>query len=502
MSETIFDQQLTLSLRRLENLWQRAENLPKSSEELSKQLKEASVEHRQVLKESLEEFSKSLEELQTITEELRQQNEALVTGYGIIEAERQRYRELFELAPNGYLITTKEAAILEVNQIAAQLLNASPQHLPHKPLSVFINAEKRKDFYAQLRKLQAGKSIKNWQLQIQPRRGSCILVSCTVIPVRNSQGQVIELRWWMQDLSSCQTIESEDITFTKQPQAASLQDPNLQLNQDVKTSGQGQGTIEQLAPELKTTQEIPQPRQSAIAVTDAFIQDENFSPIKLDFLSLTAHKLRNPLNTIASCAKLIESYAQQWPDEKKLNYLQRIPVNVKRIERLIDDLLLVGKIETGQLKLKPALVDLTEFCHQLIQELKEDVARDRQIRLTYQSQTSGVWDKKLLRQILLNLLSNAIKYSPKDSKIQLDVDGQDGYVKFRIQSLGLSIPQKDSYFLLKGLHPNRPVGVPEEQRLRFAIVKKCVDLQGGKVWVESQEGTGTTFTVTLPLILR
>ncbi|HEY9651827.1 MAG TPA: histidine kinase dimerization/phospho-acceptor domain-containing protein, partial [Coleofasciculaceae cyanobacterium] len=432
MSETIFDQQLTLSLRRLEDLWKRAENLPKPSENLLKQLKEACVEYRQLLKESLEEFSTSLESLQILTQELRRKNEALVTNHTVIKTECKRYRDLFELAPTAYLITTKELAILEVNRMASQLLNASPQHLRHKPLTIFIDAEKHQDFYTQLQKLQPGELIKNWQLQLQPRHGACIPLCCTVMPVRNAQGQVIELRWSMQDCSNFQTVESSDrkenTTRAKQEQVANYQRPKS----DTEISNPGR--VEWQEPTIQAIQDSSNTKQSTTAVPDNLIQDRELSTIQFYFTSRAAYELRNPLNTIASCAKLLESYAQQWSDEKKLSYLQRIQLNVKRMERLLDDFLLMGKIETGQLQLKPALVDLTEFCQQLIQELKQDVGRDRQISLACKNQTSGVWDKKLLRQIILHLLSTIIKYSPKKSPIQLDVDGQDGYVKFRIQS--------------------------------------------------------------------
>lgn len=622
MSESFFDQQLALSLQRLEDLWQRAESLPKPLEEPSKQIKEVSVEHRQLLKESLDEFSTSLEELRTITEELRQQNEALTTSHVIAETERQRYRELFESAPTGYIVTTKEAVILDINEMAAQLLNGSSQPLRHKRLIVFVDLEKRQDFYDQLRKLQAGESIKNWQFQIQHQHGSGIPVCCTVMPVQDSQGQVLELRWCIQGLSSSGTVAStqqfsdrnvkfdstphlfqdmferaaigmalldrqgcvitsnqalqemlgytaqdlqilfpklmnldkegaelvlfqqlmagqhcsyqlekhfpdrpmqwarltaslvrgaetrssfatfmlEDITSAKQHQAVSHQEPNIGSNQDVKTSSYR--TIERLAPAFKDSQGITQKKESSTSLSEAFIKDEEFSAINFHFISIAAHELRNPLNTIASCAKLVETYTHQWSDEKKVNYLKRIQVNVKRIERLFDDFLLASKIETGQLQLKPALVDLTEFCHQLIQELKQDVGRDRKIILTCKTQTSGVWDKKILRQILLTLLSNAIKYSPKSSEIELNVDAQEGYVKLRIQSSGLTIPQKDPDFLLKAFHSSSNLGAVEKQGLGLAIVKKCVDLQGGEVLVERQEETGTTVTVTLPLILR
>src|SRR4028118_301042 len=183
MTEEIFDQQLALSLQRLEELWQRVDELPKSSTQMERYAEEFPTQPKDLLKESLEGLSFSMQELQVAAEELRQHKEALAKSYTVVEAERQRYQELFKFAPDGYLVTAKDGTILEANETVGQLLNISPERLITKPLVVVINPQKRRDFYAKLSQLQRGESIKNWQVQLQRWRDACFDVSFTVTPI-------------------------------------------------------------------------------------------------------------------------------------------------------------------------------------------------------------------------------------------------------------------------------------------------------------------------------
>src|SRR5919199_3777736 len=202
MTNELFDQQLALSLQRLEALWRQVDELPKPSAQVWQQADEFLEKQQAHLTRSLEELSISLQELQVAAEELRQQNEALAESRKAVEQERRHYQELFDFAPDGYLVTDKEALILEVNQTGAQLLNVSADRLVSKPLVVFVSPEERRDFYSQLRQFQKGDSIKNWQVQLQRWRGASFRVSFSVAPIKNPQGQVVGLRWQMQDLTS------------------------------------------------------------------------------------------------------------------------------------------------------------------------------------------------------------------------------------------------------------------------------------------------------------
>ncbi|HAG80579.1 MAG TPA: hypothetical protein DCL61_05275, partial [Cyanobacteria bacterium UBA12227] len=97
---------------------------------------------------------------------------------------------------------------IEANQAAAQLLNLSPERLVGKSLVVFVATQERRDFYYKLSQLQRGESIHHWPVQIQPRGGDSFLASFTVAPIRNSQSQVMGLRWRLEDLTAARHRES------------------------------------------------------------------------------------------------------------------------------------------------------------------------------------------------------------------------------------------------------------------------------------------------------
>jgi len=461
MTQDVFEQHLALSRKRLEELWQRADKLPTLSKQLWRQAPEFSREQQKLLKESLQELSNSIEELQVAGEELRQQNEELVASRLAVEAERQRYQNLFECAPYGYLVTTKEGVIREANQMAAQLLNVFQKRLIGKPLVVFVAAEERRSFYQQLSQLQKGESIHNWQLQIQRRRGVGFKAFCTVAPIQDSQGQVVTLSWCIQDVTSLLVGES-------------------------------------MPGDQKRTEE----QENSSAASVALTKESELSAIKSHFASVVSQELRNPLNTIDCCAKLIEAHSQKWSEEKKGGYLQQIQVNVKQITQRLDDLLLIGKIEAGQQKLNPALIDLTQFCHELVQNLQQGVGQKHKLSLTHQGPHPGVWDAKLLRRILMNLLLNAIKYSPEGSEVKLNVVCLGREVRFSIQDSGIGIPPEERKLVFKSFQRGSNVGIIPGSGLGLAIAKQCVELHRGEISLESQVGIGTTVTVTLPLNLR
>lgn len=184
----IFDQLLNSALPRLEKLCQRANTVPEEQEVL--------------MWESLDHLSEAFEELYIAMEEMQLRTEELETANLSLAAERRRYQELFEFAPGAYLVTDSEAVIQEANQAAANLLGISQtSYLTGKPLFVFVVEDARRAFYNQLNQLRTGIEVRDWELQLQPRQNKPKSVACTVAVVRNSQGEVLGLRWLLQDIT-------------------------------------------------------------------------------------------------------------------------------------------------------------------------------------------------------------------------------------------------------------------------------------------------------------
>jgi len=221
---------------------------------------------------------------------------------------------------------------------------------------------------------------------------------------------------------------------------------------------------------------------------------------------MTSHEFRTPLTTILGAAEILKYYGHKWDEDKKMKYLDRIYSTVKHMTGLLDDVLLLGRMESGRLELSPAPINIWEFCQSLVEELKLGIGKQHQITLSCgincepASATYNL-DEKLLRHILINLLTNAIKYSPEGSTVNFQVSTkQKDQVKLQIQDQGIGIPLEDQKHLFESFHRAQNVGNIPGTGLGLSIVKKSVDLHQGEIVCHSQMDKGSTFIVTLPSI--
>ncbi|HXV44521.1 MAG TPA: histidine kinase dimerization/phosphoacceptor domain -containing protein [Anaerolineae bacterium] len=159
--------------------------------------------------ETLLELSVTLEELQAANEELSQQNQELIETRQAEEMERRRYQNLFDFAPDSYLVTDVEGVIREANRAASILFRIHRQYLPGKPLLLFVAPEERRTFLIKLMQLRAEGGLQNWELPLQPRAQLAFLVGVTVLADQDSAGKVIGLRWLLRDITAAKRVEAE-----------------------------------------------------------------------------------------------------------------------------------------------------------------------------------------------------------------------------------------------------------------------------------------------------
>ncbi len=221
--------------------------------------------------------------------------------------------------------------------------------------------------------------------------------------------------------------------------------------------------------------------------------------LKSRFVSMVSHEFRNPLNIISVSAQLLERSSEQWSQEKQSEFLQRIQTASRKMAKMLDDILLIGKAEVGQQNFNPAPHNLTKFCSELVAEIQLGTSNAHTIVFVSQEEYANAYvDENLLRHILSNLLSNAIKYSPQGSIVHFELAFQAGEVVFQIKDEGIGIPLEDQKRLFESFHRATNVGNIPGTGLGLAIVKQSVDLHSGKIAVTSKVGVGTTFKVTLP----
>ncbi|MBD2571331.1 hybrid sensor histidine kinase/response regulator [Anabaena lutea] len=236
--------------------------------------------------------------------------------------------------------------------------------------------------------------------------------------------------------------------------------------------------------------------------TAELVKAKEINQFKSEFVSMLSHDIRNPLNTILLAAGLLQNSDEKLTKEKKVNHLRMIRSAIKNMAQLLDEVSFMGKADSGKLHSQLSRLDLEAFCHQTLEELHL-TALDKQVTIEFTSFgdfKDTLWDESLLRHILENLLSNAIKYSHPGSKVKFEVISQEKVVTFRIQDSGIGIAQNDQKRLFQPFIRGENVGSISGTGMGLAIVKKCVEAHGGEIYVDSQVGIGTTFTVTLPLI--
>ncbi|MBO3457874.1 hybrid sensor histidine kinase/response regulator [Aetokthonos hydrillicola Thurmond2011] len=235
--------------------------------------------------------------------------------------------------------------------------------------------------------------------------------------------------------------------------------------------------------------------------TDELVKVQELSQSKSEFVSMLSHDIRNPLNTILLVAGLLQSSDDKLPKEKKLSHFQLMRSAIKNVAQLLDEVMFIGKADTGKLECELIAADLELFCHQIVQEMQLSLCEERPTIIFSSFGEIGevMCDESLLQHILTNLLSNAIKYSPPNSTVRFDLIGQEKTIIFRIQDEGYGIPEEDQHRIFQPFHRATNVGRIPGTGLGLAIVKKCVETHGGNITVHSEVGVGTTFTVTLPL---
>lgn len=226
-------------------------------------------------------------------------------------------------------------------------------------------------------------------------------------------------------------------------------------------------------------------------------KERELSQMKNSFISMVSHEFRNPISAISFGIDFLEDCDP--PAEQKAQCFERIRNSVDQTLHLLDEILLLGRTESNQVEVNYTVLELEGFCHEIVESFQITQGKSHQIIFAIQgSSTQARVDTSLLKHTLDNLLSNAIKYSPEASVIRFTLTCQGDQAKFCIQDQGIGIPQKDQPKLFEAFHRARNVRKIQGTGLGLAIVKRCVDLQKGQIHFESQEGIGTTFTVTIP----
>ena len=225
--------------------------------------------------------------------------------------------------------------------------------------------------------------------------------------------------------------------------------------------------------------------------------------MKSDFVSNVSHELRTPLTSIKGSVDNMLDGLTGSLNEKQIRYLNRIKSNTDRLSRLINDLLDLSRIESGRVEVRPTTLPLTALAEEVAEHMKA-LAAEKLIRIEVPPPDPSVtvWaDRDKVTQVLMNLIGNAVKFTPQDGKITvaLEKNGND-YIQISVADTGPGIlPEEQNkifskFYQVANIDKQKPKG----SGLGLAISKALVEMHGGKIWMDSEVGRGSTFYFTLP----
>ncbi len=246
-------------------------------------------------------------------------------------------------------------------------------------------------------------------------------------------------------------------------------------------------------------------RRAALALDNARLYRETQEAVRArdQFLSIAAHELKTPLTSLKGYVDLMVRRMDRGGagDERERRALRVIGDQAQRLNRMITSLLDLTRIENGQLSIERAPLDLAALARRLVEEIRPTTDRHS---LRLEGADAPVWvegDELRLEQVLQNLIQNAIKYSPQGGDVGVLLERRGGRAALRVADQGVGIPTEALPLLFRRFYR-----APNVERLLISgvgvglfVVREIVTLHGGAIDVESVEGAGSAFTVTLPL---
>jgi signal transduction histidine kinase len=255
--------------------------------------------------------------------------------------------------------------------------------------------------------------------------------------------------------------------------------------------------LQTLAEEFNRMAETIQERDERLERINEQLRRAN--RVKSEFLAVMGHELKTPLHTIRGYSQLLLEGIDGPVTPSQREDLENILKSSDHLRALIDNVLQFSKLESGEEKIHPTEVEISSVLDEALQNVKV-LARERGVEVHAEANGLQVRaDETKLKQVLINLLSNALKYT-EQGQVEVTAQPGDGEIVFTVKDTGIGIPEDARQTIFEPFtqldsSTTRPwAGIG----LGLSIVKKYVEMHGGRIWVESEAGRGSTFYFTIP----
>jgi PAS domain S-box-containing protein len=255
--------------------------------------------------------------------------------------------------------------------------------------------------------------------------------------------------------------------------------------------------------ESRVTNLLHEPKVGAmIAHFNDVSQRVESDQLRRDFIGVVSHELKSPLTGIKLYGQLLHKKLGDTDNGISVGFLEKILQQVNHMEKMLADLTDVATIRTGRMQLNIAPFDFNALAYEVAESLQQTTDKHF-IQLNLMTSNLISADEERLRQVIVNLVSNAIKYSPDGGDIKISAQEKDSYLMICVQDNGMGIPGRDKDRIFDRLYRvNGQTKGIKGLGLGLYICRQIIQLHGGSIEVDSEEGKGSAFRISLPQLQK
>ena len=440
-----------------------------------------------------------------------------------------------------------DGIITSWNAAAERIYGYSSQEIVGQSVMILFPQNQEGELTQIMDSIRRGEHINHYETTRVRKNGTKLTVSVTVSPVKDSTGTIIGASAIARDITEQKQLEAKFrrlfdsnlvgvfvsdfagtfleandallhlLGYTRRELQTGMMERDILTPQEFHTLSQhatkalqeigASGTYEKeylhksgkRIPVLVAVSRIEQTETCLGFVVDMSERKE-LDKRKDEFISMASHELKTPVTSLKGFLSLLQRRLAVPHDEKTQHYLTRMEAQINKLTKLINDLLDLSKMQTGQLAYREERFEFDP----LVQEILENVQETTQthcLQLEGASQAEVFGDRDRIGQVLINLLNNAIKYSPQADKVLISVTKEDHHVLVSIQDFGIGIAQEhqdkifERFYQVTDLEEKTYPGLGIGLYISYKIIKR----HGGQMRVESEKNKGSTFWIALPL---
>lgn len=404
-----------------------------------------------------------------------------------------RFHAVFETAVDGIIIIDRHGIIDSVNPATSRLFGYADEELVGKNVNFLMPSPYREahDSYIGNYLSTGHQKIIGIGREVQGQRKDGTLFPFWLSVSEFRIGEHIIFTGFVHDISALKQAEHKVLQLNASLEAK-VSERTEQLADAVNRLLAANKKLEREIRERQTAEQALQQKQEELL--QALEREKELNALKSRFVSMASHEFRTPLATIQSSAALVRRYAETANQERQAFHLEKIRTTVNNLTSILNDFLSLNKLEEGRVENQPQHFDFQNFCRETIEEIRGLAKPGQDIVFQPLGENASIFlDPRLLKNVLYNLLSNAIKYSEKDILCEGGVTG--GQLVVRVKDQGLGIPEADKQHLFERFFRASNVVNIQGVGLGMNIVRRYLDIMGGDIAFESEEGKGSTFTL-------